>query len=320
MSRIYPYFLAITLLITSALGVAPGLAAAQALNVPQGSASLNWAGYVASQTNTSYTAVGGTWVVPTASTPTANTSDATWVGIGGVQQTDLIQAGTQAIVDASGNVAYSAWIETLPNFSKQVSLAVHPGDSVSASIVQQSSGTWLVTINDNTTSQQYQTTLNYNSSLSSAEWVEEMVSNANGTFRPLDNFGSVNFTQGSATVNGQAESMSAAQAQPLQMVNSASQTLATASALGSDGASFSVSRTSNPVAVVTTSTTRRFGQGAAAGFGGGNGRRNRWHMIQTATSTGGVQSIEPTTINMQNGSSGYQYTIPGWGVITVEWR
>ena len=226
----------------------------QQLNVPVGShASLNWSGYVAGGNGTAdtYTSVSGSWVVPSVSASATNSADATWVGIGGVSSRDLVQAGTQAIVQ-DGSVTYSAWIETLPGFSKTVPLAVSSGDSITASVTEQSPGSWLVTLNNNTRGTSYSRTVSYNSSLSSAEWVEEMVSNGNGTFRPLDSFGTVAFTNAAATVNGTSENLTQLGAQPLQMTNGARGILATASTIGTDNTSFSVARADTSAAAPQT--------------------------------------------------------------------
>jgi|GEM_PF-3065116 len=61
------------------------------------SSSLNWSGYVAR--GGTYTEVYGSWVVPRVAPSTGTyAADATWVGIGGVRNQNLIQAGTQAII------------------------------------------------------------------------------------------------------------------------------------------------------------------------------------------------------------------------------
>jgi Peptidase A4 family len=227
-------------------------------------------------------------------------ADATWVGIGGIQTHDLVQAGTQALISANGSVTYSAWIETLPGFSQTVSLAVSSGDSITTTLTQESAGTWRITITNNTRGTSYSRTVTYNSSLSSAEWVEEMVSNANATFIPLDSFGTVAFTNASATVNGTNENLSQLGAQPLQMVNGAGSTLATASALGSDSTSFSVTRSSASASSVVPRTVT-----------GG-----RWHVISTATSTQGqpaasqpsVQQIPLTIVVRHLRGGGQAYT------------
>ena len=204
--------------------------------------SYNWAGYVSS--GGTYTSITGSWIIPTVSPATTYTAmDATWVGIGGVNSTDLIQAGTQAEADPNGSIVYQAWVETLPQISQQVALTVNAGDAMTVSLTQASAGLWNVSLQDKTSGQSYQTSVSYTSSLSSAEWIEEMPSLAT-SFVPLDNFGTVQFTGGSTTINGTPETISQANASELTMISTTGQTLATPSALGVDGSSFSVLRSS----------------------------------------------------------------------------
>ena len=54
--------------------------------------------------------------------------DATWVGIGGVTSNDLIQAGTQAIIQ-KGQTSYEAWYELLPGYQTIIPLTINAGDS-----------------------------------------------------------------------------------------------------------------------------------------------------------------------------------------------
>lgn len=215
--------------------------------------SRNWSGY--SATGANYTAVSGTWTIP----QPGGTSGvgATWVGIGGVSSHDLIQAGTQEIV-SNGRVQYSAWIEMLPKSSETIDLAVHSGDSVSVSLAEQTANNWLIQIVNATTGQKFQRTVTYSSSRSSVEWVEEAPSGARSIL-PLENFGTVTFTNGAATAAGKTMNISQTGAQPIKMIDSSQRVLAVPSALSSDGAGFSVTRTSTP------STT--------TGTGSGSGRR-----------------------------------------------
>jgi hypothetical protein len=206
--------------------------------------SSNWSGYVAS--GGTFTSVTGTWTVPQVATTTTG-ADATWVGIGGVSGTDLIQAGTQATV-AGGTVTYEAWIEMLPDSSHTVSLAVAPGDSVTVTITEQPGGRWLIAMANNTTKASYQRTVSYSSSRSSAEWVQEAPSSSRGII-PLDDFGSVRFTAASAVRDGRALNLGALGASPVTMINRAGQAVAQPSTLGADGSSFAVARTSAPGAV-----------------------------------------------------------------------
>jgi hypothetical protein len=205
------------------------------------STSSNWSGY--SATGGSFTSVTGTWIVPTVSSTTAG-ADATWVGIGGVDTRDLIQAGTQATVNA-GEVVYVAWIEMLPAASKPVSLTVSPGDSVTVSITQKSAVDWTISMKNNTTSARYNTTVQYASSNSSAEWVQEAPSVGRGTV-PLDDFGILRLSGASAVRDGKTLDLGSLSAQAITMVNGSRQALAVPSAIASDGASFTVTRTQAP--------------------------------------------------------------------------
>jgi hypothetical protein len=225
-----------------------------ALNASQGEhTSRNWAGYVA--TGASYSGVRATWSVPTVPAGVGTQADVTWVGIGGAKSKDLIQAGTQAITDSRGDMVYSAWYELLPQTSEQaVSLMVHPGDSITTSIDEQAQaqaqGQWLIEITDTTTGASFTKSVAYNSTLSSAEWIEEMPTGANG-FIALDNFGQLTFSNASATANGTNESLAGTGAKAVAMVAHGTQTLATPSALSTDGTGFTVLRTNGTSATET---------------------------------------------------------------------
>jgi hypothetical protein len=234
----------------SAQSVTPGAGTAPAQTQPDtttttpariSDTSSNWSGYVAN--GGTYTSVTGTWIVPQVGATTTG-ADATWVGIGGVSGTDLIQAGTQATV-VGGSVSYEAWIEMLPDSSRTVSLAVAPGDSVTVTITEQSSGEWLIAMANNTTKSSYQRTVRYSSSRSSAEWVQEAPSSGRGII-PLDDFGSVRFTAGSAVRDGKTLTLSALGASAVAMINRSGQVIAQPSTLGADGSSFTITRTSAP--------------------------------------------------------------------------
>jgi hypothetical protein len=234
----------------SAQSVTPGAGTAPAQTQPDtttttparvSDTSSNWSGYVAN--GGTYTSVTGTWIVPQVGATTTG-ADATWVGIGGVSGTDLIQAGTQATV-SGGSVSYEAWIEMLPQSSRTISLDVAAGDLVTVSITEQSSGQWLIAMTNNTTKDSYQRTVSYASSRSSAEWVQEAPSSGRGII-PLDDFGTVRFTDGSAVRDGKTMGLAALGATPVAMINRSGQAIAQPSTLGADGSSFAVTRTSAP--------------------------------------------------------------------------
>jgi len=206
--------------------------------------SHNWSGYAA--TGGTYTQVTGTWSIPQFTTGGATGVDASWVGIGGVRSRDLIQAGTQQTVSGSGRTQYQAWIEMLPRASRPVPLSVHPGDSVTVDISEQSTDQWLIHFVNNTTGQTYDTTQQYTSSHSSAEWVEEAPSGGRGGILPLDNFGTIAFSKGSAVKDGQTVSIADSGAHAITMIGNSNQALAVPSELDADGSSFTVARTDQP--------------------------------------------------------------------------
>ena len=212
--------------------------------------SRNWSGYSAS--DGTYTAVSGTWTVPEVTALGAKGVGATWVGIGGVDSRDLIQAGTQDTGSGDGDSQYQAWIEMLPRDSQQVALAVSPGDSVTVTISEASSGSraWHIAITNNTTAAMYRTDVQYRSSESSVEWIEEAPSGQNGVL-PLDDFGTVSFTGATATRNGENLTLGQVGASPITVLNASKQPLAVPSAIGSDGESFTVARTSSPATTTT---------------------------------------------------------------------
>jgi peptidase A4-like protein len=204
------------------------------------SSSSNWSGYAAS--GGTFTSVTATWTVPTVSA-TSSGADATWVGIGGLTSNDLLQAGTQAMVDGSGTVEYSSWIEMLPQSSRTVPLSVSAGDSVTVTITQQSGNDWLIAMKNNTTNGSYNVTVQYASSNSSAEWVQEAPSVGRGLVS-LDQFGTVQFSGASAVRDGKTMSVSALGGKAITMINGQGQAIAQPSTIGSDGSSFTVARTS----------------------------------------------------------------------------
>ncbi len=235
---------------------APGAPVAPA---PAGSQPLsrNWAGYAA--TGGTFTSVSGSWKVPNVSS-SATGVDATWVGIGGVDSNDLIQAGTQAVVQ-SGRIVYTAWWETLPQVVQEVPLTVNAGDQMNVSIAQQSDGTFAVVIKDATSGQTWQKNVTYRSTLSSAEWIEEAPSAGRATLLPLDNFGTVTFSAASTVENGQTRTIAQAKAQPITMGNGAGQALAQPSVIDANGTGFTVSRSS----VAAPSLSPRGGRGGRFG-------------------------------------------------------
>lgn len=206
-----------------------------------GSTSRNWAGYVAAG-GARYTSVSGSWIVPELTPGRTFGASAAWVGIGGALSHDLIQAGTQEMMAPSGRSRYEAWIETLPQPSHAVSLAVSPGDAVTVSIGEQQPDTWVIAFTNHTTGETYQQTQTYASSHSSADWVEEAPSSSRMSLLPLGNFGSLPFTEAWTIKDDETVNISEARARPITMVDETGRSLAVPSGIGDDDASFTVDR------------------------------------------------------------------------------
>ena len=230
-------FLAKLLLAASlCLSAAPALAAAD--EAISGTQSTNWAGYAALR-SAKYTGVGATWVVsiPEKDDGVPLATDATWVGIGGVKKSDLIQAGTQ-IITRNGKTTYRAWYELLPDYQKAIPLEVRGGDTVKVALSEFSPGLWLLVFDNLTTGAQYNLVLPYESSRSTAEWIQEMPHLSAGgesVYAPLDRFGTVTFKDAYAVIKGAVKSPEEAKAKAITMVSSDGDViLASPSALDED--------------------------------------------------------------------------------------
>ena len=134
--------------------------------------SPNWSGYV--EQGGPFTAVSGTFTVPSVAVSSTRTETSEWVGIDGANNTSLIQAGVDEFYDPStGGANLFAWWEILPAPSTPITLAVAPGNVVSVTIAQVSPGTWEISVTDNTTGQGFSIQQSYSGPTNSAEWIVE---------------------------------------------------------------------------------------------------------------------------------------------------
>lgn len=168
-----------------------------------GWASSNWSGYAV--THTTYTAATGHWTVPTPARTRGSTYSAAWVGIGGFNDAALIQTGTEQDF-VNGRAVYAAWWTTDAQGYAETSFPqgvnVHAGDTMDASIVESTSGSWTITLTDASTGQTGTETLDagtYTNPGLSAEWIME-APGIGGHQSTIANFGSDVFDSG--TVNG----------------------------------------------------------------------------------------------------------------------
>jgi hypothetical protein len=162
------------------------------------STSTNWSGYAT--TGSRYTSVAGSWKEPSVSCGSSQTAYSSfWVGIDGDTTNTVEQTGTDSDC-SSGTPTYYAWYEMYPKFPVNLSNPVRPGDSLSATVTTNGSGSFTLTISDST--QHWSFTTNQTSKkarLGSAEWIAEAPSGSGGVL-PLADFGTVNFS--SCTANG----------------------------------------------------------------------------------------------------------------------
>lgn len=207
--------------------------------------SSDWSGYcVASNLvnpQPDVTGVNGSWAVPTVKISATDSYSAIWIGIGGQFDDSLIQVGTEQD-SRKGQAAYSAWYELLP-FNPIIidSINVSQGDQIEASIFLLDTNTtaWSVKIQDITTGQSLQETLVYASSMLSAEWIVERPS-VGVRLSTLADFGQVEFTQCTGTMNGKDGNISTFAHAQVRMVNRSNMELVHVSSLTSGGSSFTV--------------------------------------------------------------------------------
>ncbi len=207
--------------------------------------STNWSGYAAETSlanpqSNSVSDVKGSWVVPAVSCTSNSTYSSAWVGIDGYSDSSVEQTGTEHDC-INGLPSYYAWFEMYPKPSYRINnFPVNAGDTINAEVKYTGGNKFQLTLQDATTGKTFVTTQNARASRQSAEWVMEAP--WSGGVLPLTNFGTINFSNSSATINGVTGSINNTlwQNDPITMVNSSGTSKATPSALSGDGKSFSV--------------------------------------------------------------------------------
>lgn len=175
----------------------------------------NWSGYAVDGTGA--TQVTGSWIEPAVSCAAGENSwSSPWVGIDGDNSSTVEQTGTDSDC-RRGKATYYAWYEMYPKSLVTVSMAVHPGDSITGAVTYSGSA-FTLKLTDNTTRASFSTIESAKKAArSSVEWIMEGPSGG-----LLSDFGSVAFSGASATIGGHSAGLSSlAGAQPLTMVNSA---------------------------------------------------------------------------------------------------
>ncbi len=217
--------------------------------IPFVSVARNWAGYAAFSSilnpQAVVTSVSASWIVPSAKDIGTDAFSSVWVGIGGEFDGTLIQIGTEQDF-TGGSPHYYAWYEMIPNNAVKIdSIQVAPGDQIEASIslINQQSNTWSLSINDVTSNKKFQSTFNYNSKQSTAEWIVERPQ-VNNALVDLANFGSITFTNCNAVLSGKTGGITAFPHNEVVMdpetLNGHSLRLVTVSGFATSGTQFTV--------------------------------------------------------------------------------
>jgi len=213
--------------------------------------SLNWGGYavetnLSNPQNKAVTDVKGSWIVAGVTCPAGavNSYSATWLGIDGDTDNTVEQIGTgQDCIN--GLPQYYAWYEMYPKASHTLSIAVNPGDTMTAEVSYIGNNYFSLKLTDTSTGKSFNTLQRLNAQRQSAEWIVEAP--YSGGILPLANFGTQTFSGAQTTLNGHSGTISdsAWQNDKITMTNSTGTPKATPSSLSPGGSGFKVTWNSN---------------------------------------------------------------------------
>jgi hypothetical protein len=231
---------------------------------PNATTTLNWSGYAAETSfsqpqQNSVSAVSASWVVPKVTGPSTGAYyGSVWVGIDGYRNSTVEQIGTEEDF-INGKAVYYAWWEMYSTNGALVpgegyeapisNMTISPGDLISASVqyVPWPIDGFILSIVDKSRANDSFATLQHSAGTqsplaqrSSAEWIVEAPT-VYGGIATVPNFGSVFFSDATASINGVTGAINCPSWQS-QAINMASWgvTYDTTSALTNLGSSFAV--------------------------------------------------------------------------------
>ena len=261
--------------------------------------SSNWSGYDDS-TDGPFTTVTATWTQPRVRSTGATFSDAAfWVGLDGDGSDTVEQIGTEGY--SEGVAGYDAWYEMYPAYPVTIDMAIHAGDVLTGTVTctDPVGATFELTLVDHTSGASFSIVQSMSTvpALASAEVIAEAPSNDNGDIVPVSDFGLVGFSD--CAIDGRP--ISAFDWNQIDMTSDESGALvARTSALGADGASFTVTTDLTPP---TTSVS-----GAGAGW---HDKPVKLHF--RATDNPGGQGVAYTEYSLDGGvtwTKGATATVP----------
>ncbi|HEY5434705.1 MAG TPA: G1 family glutamic endopeptidase, partial [Candidatus Limnocylindrales bacterium] len=220
----------------------------RSLGTPVTDRSTDWAGYAVSSTSTPFTCVEATWTQPSVVCRGSGLAAvAFWVGIGGVGQAGLVQAGTQTQCD-QGTPTIGAWHQSLPRepYATGADLPVAVGDRVHAQVLLVGRSSYALTLENLTTGASFSvTSTNGILDPTTAEWIVEAPTVGcpkRCTITSLPDFGTVTLSDVSTTIDGINGPLDAAGFvhTGTTLVTSSGLVRAKVSNTGGDGRSFAV--------------------------------------------------------------------------------
>lgn len=136
--------------------------------------SFNWSGWAQSAPAGTFKSANDNWQVPVVNTALSGDQfSSDWVGIGGLHDSTLVQAGTEAD-NFNGTALYRAWTEILPEAENPLPMEIHPGDKIKTTIAEIKPGVWKMTVDDKTTKRKESRTQSYaGSTHASVETIHE---------------------------------------------------------------------------------------------------------------------------------------------------
>jgi len=160
--------------------------------------SENWAGAVYAEGDGTYTAVTGTFTVPT---PSGDGAASAWVGIDGdTCDTAILQTGVDFTSDG-GEVSYDAWYEWYPDYAYDFDgIDIASGDVIKLTVTATSTTSGTAVIENTSNGQTVTQDITSTSALceENAEWIVEDFEE-NGSLVEFADFGTVTFTDAYAT-------------------------------------------------------------------------------------------------------------------------
>jgi hypothetical protein len=200
--------------------------------------STNWSGYA--DTGSGFSTVTGSWTEPSVSCTAATSLAAFWVGIDGYSSSSVEQDGTLAECYL-GTAYYYTWWEMYPaNAIQVVGSTLHPGDSITSSVVRSGTSYTLKVTDSSRPADSFSTTQACSGCAnSSAEWIAEAPSGSSGVY-PLSDFHG--WTESGATVKSASASgvISSLPGDEITMTNSSGAIKALPGALNGSGSGFAV--------------------------------------------------------------------------------